>query len=162
MFDREKHWDTVSLGIVTLATAALAAVIVVAGFSQAGAQFVEGAPRHLVYWRLAVAGIAIAFYLGLALAVLGGVFMARGAGGARLSRKYRLAFASYLLFILQVIALAVLVVVNVSIDRSVAVAGADNTDDQDTASECMAPFQDDCCIRILVSDGVVRRYCPSD
>ena len=86
MFEHEKHWVTVSLGIVTLATAALAAVIVVAGFSQAGAQFVEGAPRHLVYWRLAVAGIAIAFYLGLALAVLGGVFMARGAGGARLSR----------------------------------------------------------------------------
>lgn len=155
MPDSSRHWDNICLGIVTLATAALAAMILVAGFADTGDKSTDSISQNLNYLRIATAGTGFVFYLATTVLVMIAVFLTGGTEDAALQRRWRLVAASYGLFIIQVVALAGIISVNVLIER----ANAGPTELQQ--QQCQSLVGTDCCLEIPLPDGTVSRLCPN-
>lgn len=107
--DTERHWDTVCLGIITLATAALAAVILVSGVADIVPS--EAAPQTVVLriTRAVVVGLASLSFILLTLTGMVVVFFIRGSDPIILERKWKYALFTYGLFILEVVFLTMLI-----------------------------------------------------
>ena len=113
-YDWDRHWDTLCLGTVTIATAALGAVIVVAGFSDGsntGGNDLTSPPRALT--TIFASG---AFSVYIVLAIIAGlaIFFVRTDNIAGVGLKRALVSSVYLLFVLQVFALGIVLVTNVA------------------------------------------------
>ena len=117
MDDISRHWDNICFGILTLATAALAALLLVAGFADTADEYADNVSRNLNYLRIATAGVGFVCYLLATVFVFVAVFLTERAGNAALQRKRQLATLSYGLFIVQVLVLAGIIFFNVLIER---------------------------------------------
>ena len=155
MFDISRHWDNICFGIVTLATAALAAMFIVAGFTDTADDYTDKISQNLNYLRIATAGFGFVSYLAATALVFIAVFLTGGAEEAIQQRKKRLATLSYLLFIVQALAIADIVVINVLIEQ--VDAGPANLQEP----QCQSVVGADCCLDILLPGGTVSRLCPN-
>ena len=155
MSDTSRHWDNICFGIVTLATAALAAMLIVAGFADTAEDYTGKISQNLNYLRIATAGFGFVSYLAASVLVFIAVFLTGGAEEATQQRKRRLATLSYGLLIVQALAIAGILVINVLIEQ-VDAGPADLQEPQ-----CQSLVGADCCLDILLPDGTVSRLCPN-
>ena len=154
MDDISRHWDNICFGILTLATAALAALLLVAGFADTADEYADNVSRNLNYLRIATAGVGFVCYLLATVFVFVAVFLTERAGNAALQRKRQLATLSYGLFIVQVLVLAGIIFFNVLIERT------EGAPDDFQESQCQSLVGADCCLEVLLPDGSVSRLCP--
>ena len=123
-YDWARHWDTLCLGTVTIATAALGAVIVVAGFSDGsntGGNDLTSPPRALA--TIIASGAFVAY---IVLATIAGlaIFFVRTDNIARIGLKRVLVSSVYLLFVLQAFALGIVLLTNVAGNETASEKGA--------------------------------------
>ena len=103
-----RHWDTICLGTVTIATAVLGAVILLAGGREFALSILYGTPSISEVSRTVSVGIAAILYV--ILIVLAGIsiYIVSGDNAVHIGIKRWSGFAVYLLFALEVFALATL------------------------------------------------------
>ena len=111
--DWAKHWDTLCLGTVPIATAALGAVLVVAGFSEGSNCGIDDLTSPAKAIAAIFAGLAFVVYVVLATLAGVAIFVVRADNRVRTRLKLNLATTVYFLFILELFALGALLITNV-------------------------------------------------
>lgn len=110
--DSNRHWDTVCLGTVTIATAVLGVVVLVAGGSDIT---VAASPSQYTIpgvSKALLAAAAIVVYLGLVGTAGLAIYRVNGRRAARRGLKRRIANLVYWLFAAEIIALALMLAVD--------------------------------------------------
>ena len=105
-----RHWDTICLGTVTIATAVLGAVILLAGGLDIALPISSGAPSPLEVAKAVSAGAAAILYFILATFAGISIYVFSGDDAAHIRIKRWIGAAVYLLFIVEVFALALLLI----------------------------------------------------
>ena len=129
-----RHWDTISLGTVTIATAVLGAVILLAGGSDVVVALADGKSSAQQTIRAAFAAAAAVAYMVLSIAAGISIYVFSGNSSAHTSIKRWTGFAVYLLFAVEVFALAALPAVNL-VTGAAGASGQPET----TANHAIAP-----------------------
>ena len=103
-----RHWDTICLGTVTIATAVLAAVILLAGGPEIASSILYGIPSILEVAKAVSVGVAAILYVILIVIAGVSIYIFSGDNAVHIGIKRWSGFAVYLLFALEVFALATL------------------------------------------------------
>ena len=129
-----RHWDTICLGTVTIATAVLGAVILLSGGPEIALPLFSGTPSILEVAKAVSAGAAALLYMTLITIAGVSIYLFSGESVAHITVKRWTGFAVYLLFALQVLALTTLLMVSFA-------AGAVDTSVQPetNANQAIAP-----------------------
>ena len=110
--DNARHWDTLCLGTVTIATAVLGAIILVLGGSNIAVPTVAADYSVPDVARALLGGAAVSAYLALVGTAGLAIYRVRGRRAARRGLKRRLGYWVYRLFVAEIIALALMLAVN--------------------------------------------------
>ena len=109
-----RHWDTICLGTVTIATAVLGAVILLAGGSDVAISLAGGKSSAQETTRAVFAAAAAISYMVLSIAAGMSIYIFSGNSTVHTSIKRWTGFAVYLMFAVEVFALAALLAVNLA------------------------------------------------
>ena len=105
-----RHWDTICLGTVTIATAVLGAVILLAGGLDIALPISSGTPSVLEVAKAVSAGVAAILYLILTTFAGISIYVFPGDNAVHIGIKRWIGSAVYLLFVAEVFALALLLI----------------------------------------------------
>ena len=107
-----RHWDTICLGTVTIATAVLGAVILLSGGLGIALPLFSGTPSVPEITKALSTAVAAILYVTLITIAGVSIFLSSGESVAHITVKRWTGFAVYLLFALQVLALIALLMVS--------------------------------------------------
>ncbi len=105
-----RHWDTICLGTVTIATAVLGAVILLAGGLDIALPISSGTPSVSEVAKAISAGAAAILYFILATFAGISIYVFPGDNAVHTSLKRWIGSAVYLLFVAEVFTLALLLI----------------------------------------------------
>ena len=132
-----RHWDTICLGTVTIATAVLGAVILLSGGLGIALPLFSGTPSTPEALKALSTVAAATLYVTLITIAGVSIYLFSGESAAHITVKRWIGFAVYLLFALQVLALTALLMVS-------SATGVTDTSDQPapSASQSAGPVAD--------------------